>query len=202
MVVMTWLWKDLGTIGDQGELIQLSIVNQHSTFLLWYPKFLDIDIFLSMFLTSDSIGKVGIFTCRKTLQRSGKDHTIILVMPSGIYHYKFIVDGNVRYNPDLPCESDEMGHVCNLLDVHVSSLCKVLTWVLTILWPCRPTKNLDVENCLLWSYCHVLCYFLLLSHFVILSSDVILWIILSLNSFWCSKSFMSCYLEVPMTMLE
>ncbi|KAL3530096.1 hypothetical protein ACH5RR_009418 [Cinchona calisaya] len=55
---------------------------------------------------------------RKTLQRSGKDHTILLVLPSGIYHYKFIVDGNVRHIPDLPCEADEMGQLCNLLDVH------------------------------------------------------------------------------------
>ncbi|KAL0389259.1 UNVERIFIED_CONTAM: SNF1-related protein kinase regulatory subunit beta-1, partial [Sesamum calycinum] len=41
-----------------------------------------------------------------------------LVLPSGIFHYKFIVDGEVRYIPDLPSETDEMGGVCNLLDVH------------------------------------------------------------------------------------
>ncbi|KAE8655460.1 SNF1-related protein kinase regulatory subunit beta-1 [Hibiscus syriacus] len=57
---------------------------------------------------------------RKTLQRSGKDHSILLVLPSGVYHYKFIVDGEWRYTPDLPFVSDEMGHVCNLLDVHDS----------------------------------------------------------------------------------
>ncbi|KAK6153200.1 hypothetical protein DH2020_012839 [Rehmannia glutinosa] len=55
---------------------------------------------------------------RKILQRSGKDHSILLVLPSGIFRYKFIVDGEVRYIPDLPSETDEMGHVCNLLDVH------------------------------------------------------------------------------------
>ncbi|XP_039043512.1 SNF1-related protein kinase regulatory subunit beta-1-like [Hibiscus syriacus] len=55
---------------------------------------------------------------RKTLQRSGKDHSILLVLPSGIYHYKFIVDGEWRYAPDLPFSADEMGHICNLLDVH------------------------------------------------------------------------------------
>lgn len=43
-----------------------------------------------------------------------------MVLPSGVFRYKFIVDGEVRYIPDLPSESDEMGHVCNLLDVHVS----------------------------------------------------------------------------------
>ncbi|XP_058196275.1 SNF1-related protein kinase regulatory subunit beta-1 [Rhododendron vialii] len=55
---------------------------------------------------------------RKLLQRSGKDHSILLVLPAGIYHYKFIVDGDGRYIPDLPFVADEMGHVCNLLDVH------------------------------------------------------------------------------------
>ncbi|KAK9279400.1 hypothetical protein L1049_013079 [Liquidambar formosana] len=58
------------------------------------------------------------WTVRKTLQISGKDHSILLVLPSGIYHYKFIVDGEWRYIPDLPFIADEMGHVCNLLDVH------------------------------------------------------------------------------------
>ncbi|OMO91472.1 hypothetical protein COLO4_18344 [Corchorus olitorius] len=55
---------------------------------------------------------------RKTLQRAGKDHSILLVLPSGLYHYKFIVDGEWRYIPDLPFVADETGHVCNLLDVH------------------------------------------------------------------------------------
>ncbi|XP_065861497.1 SNF1-related protein kinase regulatory subunit beta-1 isoform X3 [Euphorbia lathyris] len=54
---------------------------------------------------------------RKLLQRSGKDHSILMVLPSGIYHYKFIVDGEWRYIPDLPCATDEVGHICNLLDV-------------------------------------------------------------------------------------
>nr|GLL31544.1 SNF1-related protein kinase regulatory subunit beta-1 isoform X1 [Ipomoea trifida]GME03632.1 SNF1-related protein kinase regulatory subunit beta-1 [Ipomoea batatas] len=55
---------------------------------------------------------------RKTLQRSGKDHTILLVLPSGVYRYKFIVDGEVRYIPDIPFVADEIGGVCNLLDVN------------------------------------------------------------------------------------
>ena len=61
-----------------------------------------------------------IFACRKILQRSGKDYTVLLVLPSGIYHYKFIVDGEVRYIPELPCVADETGVVFNLLDVNVS----------------------------------------------------------------------------------
>ncbi|KAB5540730.1 hypothetical protein DKX38_013704 [Salix brachista] len=54
----------------------------------------------------------------KKLQRSGKDHSILMVLPPGIYHYKFIVDGEWRHIPDLPLVTDEMGCVCNLLDVH------------------------------------------------------------------------------------
>ncbi|GKV01190.1 hypothetical protein SLEP1_g13765 [Rubroshorea leprosula] len=58
------------------------------------------------------------WTSRKALQRSGKDHSILLVLPSGMYHYKFIVDGEWKYVPDLPFVADEAGHVCNLLDVN------------------------------------------------------------------------------------
>ncbi|KAF3969542.1 hypothetical protein CMV_006675 [Castanea mollissima] len=58
------------------------------------------------------------WTSRKMLQRSGKDHSILLVLPIGIYHYRFIVDGEWRYNPDLDFAPDEMGHVCNLLNVN------------------------------------------------------------------------------------
>ncbi|XP_010907921.1 SNF1-related protein kinase regulatory subunit beta-1 [Elaeis guineensis] len=55
---------------------------------------------------------------RKALQRSGKVHSILLVLPSGVYQYKFIIDGEIRYIPDLPCITDEMGQITNLLDVH------------------------------------------------------------------------------------
>ncbi|CAA0805911.1 SNF1-related protein kinase regulatory subunit beta-1 [Striga hermonthica] len=55
---------------------------------------------------------------RKLLQRSGKDHSILLVLPSGIFRYRFIVDGEVKYIPDLPSETDDIGSVCNVLDVH------------------------------------------------------------------------------------
>ncbi|MQL95083.1 hypothetical protein Taro_027734 [Colocasia esculenta] len=55
---------------------------------------------------------------RRILQRSGKDHSILLVLSSGVYRYKFIVDGECRYTPDLPCVADDTGHVLNLLDVH------------------------------------------------------------------------------------
>jgi 5'-AMP-activated protein kinase regulatory beta subunit len=54
------------------------------------------------------------------LEKSGKDHTILLVLPSGVYHYRIIVDGEPKYVPELPHVADEGGQVANLLDVHVS----------------------------------------------------------------------------------
>uniref|UniRef100_A0A0C9RW49 TSA: Wollemia nobilis Ref_Wollemi_Transcript_9693_1409 transcribed RNA sequence n=1 Tax=Wollemia nobilis TaxID=56998 RepID=A0A0C9RW49_9CONI len=58
------------------------------------------------------------WTSRQPLHRAGKDFTIMLVLPSGIYQYKFIVDGEWRYVPDLPWITDEMGNANNVLDVH------------------------------------------------------------------------------------
>lgn len=58
------------------------------------------------------------WTSRKALQRSGKDHAILLVLPSGVYHYRIIVEGQPRYVPELPHVTDERGQVANLLDVH------------------------------------------------------------------------------------
>ncbi|XP_062231728.1 SNF1-related protein kinase regulatory subunit beta-1-like isoform X3 [Phragmites australis] len=58
------------------------------------------------------------WTSRRAFERSGKDHTILLVLPSGVYHYRIIVDGELRYVPELPHVTDERGQVANLLDVH------------------------------------------------------------------------------------
>ena len=59
---------------------------------------------------------------RKAMQKSGKDHSLLLVLPSGVYRYRFVVDGERRCLPDLPCETDAMGNAVNLLDVNVSIL--------------------------------------------------------------------------------
>lgn len=58
--------------------------------------------------------------CRKPVQKSGKDHTILLELLSGVYRYRFVVDGEQRFLPDLPCETDNNGNIVNLLDVNVS----------------------------------------------------------------------------------
>ncbi|KAL3323354.1 hypothetical protein AABB24_037803 [Solanum stoloniferum] len=54
---------------------------------------------------------------RNLLQRSGKDFTILKVLPSGVYQYRFIVDGQWRCSPDLPCVQDEAGNTYNILDM-------------------------------------------------------------------------------------
>ncbi|XP_010251718.1 PREDICTED: SNF1-related protein kinase regulatory subunit beta-1 [Nelumbo nucifera] len=58
------------------------------------------------------------WTSRRKLQRSGKDYSLLLVLPSGIYQYKFIIDGEWRYIPELPYVADDTGCICNLLDVN------------------------------------------------------------------------------------
>ncbi|CAK9182207.1 unnamed protein product [Ilex paraguariensis] len=54
---------------------------------------------------------------KKPLQRSGKDFTIVKVLPSGVYQYRFIVDGQWRYAPDMPWAQDEAGNAYNILDL-------------------------------------------------------------------------------------
>ncbi|KAJ7549761.1 hypothetical protein O6H91_07G067400 [Diphasiastrum complanatum] len=62
-------------------------------------------------------GSWDIWRTRQPLQKSGKDFTLLKILPSGVYQYKFIVDGQWRYAADLPLTQDEMGNVTNLLDV-------------------------------------------------------------------------------------
>lgn len=54
---------------------------------------------------------------RMPLQRSGKDFTIMKVLPSGVYQYRFIVDGQWRHAPDIPCTQDDVGAAYNILDL-------------------------------------------------------------------------------------
>ncbi|KAI3456585.1 hypothetical protein Pfo_013248 [Paulownia fortunei] len=54
---------------------------------------------------------------RKPLQRSGKDFTIMNVLPSGVYQYRFLVDGQWRYSPDQPWDKDDSGNAYNILDL-------------------------------------------------------------------------------------
>ncbi|KAI4303563.1 hypothetical protein MLD38_039174 [Melastoma candidum] len=54
---------------------------------------------------------------RVRLQRSGKDFTLMKVLPSGVYQYRFVVDGQWRYAPDFPWTQDDAGAAYNILDL-------------------------------------------------------------------------------------
>uniref|UniRef100_A0A2P2KJ33 5'-AMP-activated protein kinase beta-2 subunit n=2 Tax=Rhizophora TaxID=40030 RepID=A0A2P2KJ33_RHIMU len=54
---------------------------------------------------------------RVPLQRAGKDYTIMKMLPSGVYQYRFIVDGQWRYAPDFPWAQDDVGNAYNILDL-------------------------------------------------------------------------------------
>lgn len=41
------------------------------------------------------------------------------MLPSGVYHYRFIVDECLRYAPDVPWECDDSGNAYNVLDLQV-----------------------------------------------------------------------------------
>lgn len=47
----------------------------------------------------------------------GADHSTVLSLPVGTYQYKFIVDGNWKHSPALPCETDQHGNVNNCISV-------------------------------------------------------------------------------------
>lgn len=43
------------------------------------------------------------------------------VLPSGVYEYRFIVDGQWRHAPELPLARDDAGNTFNILDLQVPS---------------------------------------------------------------------------------
>ncbi|KAK9285929.1 hypothetical protein L1049_025131 [Liquidambar formosana] len=54
---------------------------------------------------------------REALQKSGEHFIIMKMLTSGVYRYRFIVDGQWRYDQNLPRTQDDMGHVHNILDL-------------------------------------------------------------------------------------
>jgi hypothetical protein len=62
-------------------------------------------------------GSFDNWTTRQPLQHTGKDWTIIKLLPPGVYQYKFIVDGDWRYDPNQPAMYDEMSNVNNVIEV-------------------------------------------------------------------------------------
>ncbi|GAB4817836.1 hypothetical protein N2152v2_004882 [Parachlorella kessleri] len=62
-------------------------------------------------------GSFDNWTQRHTMQQSGKDFTLVKLLPPGVYQYKFIVDGQWRHDPNLPCIMDDMGNINNVIEV-------------------------------------------------------------------------------------
>lgn len=62
-------------------------------------------------------GSFDNWTQRHVMQHSGKDFTIVKLLPPGMYQYKFIVDGLWRHDPNLQCMYDDQGNINNVLEV-------------------------------------------------------------------------------------
>lgn len=106
MTVRRLLWRVHGIAGKQG-----------SQKLIFLTLFLSLDSGFSHERKSDV--QVSCENNRTPLERSGKDFTIMKVLPSGVYQYRFIVDGQWRYAPDMPWIQDEAGSTYNILDLQV-----------------------------------------------------------------------------------
>ena len=61
-----------------------------------------------------------VFCFRELLPGSGKEFSITKVLPLGIYHFRFIVDGQWRNTPELPLIYDNTGCAYNVLDLKVN----------------------------------------------------------------------------------
>jgi 5'-AMP-activated protein kinase regulatory beta subunit len=62
-------------------------------------------------------GSFDNWSTRQPLQRTGRDFTVIKLLPPGVYQYKFIVDGDWKYDPNQPAMFDEIGNVNNVIEV-------------------------------------------------------------------------------------
>ncbi|CAM8992437.1 hypothetical protein QQ045_009004 [Rhodiola kirilowii] len=57
------------------------------------------------------------WTKKELLEKSGDDFVTVKLLHSGVYHYRFIVNGRWAHDEKLPWAKDDMGSVCNILDV-------------------------------------------------------------------------------------
>eukprot|EP00879_Flechtneria_rotunda_P003348 GHRR01003575.1.p1 GENE.GHRR01003575.1~~GHRR01003575.1.p1 ORF type:complete len:273 (+),score=72.07 GHRR01003575.1:199-1017(+) len=62
-------------------------------------------------------GSFDNWSSRQPLQKTGRDFTVIKLLPPGVYQYKFIVDGDWKYDPNQPAMYDEIGNVNNVIEV-------------------------------------------------------------------------------------
>jgi 5'-AMP-activated protein kinase regulatory beta subunit len=62
-------------------------------------------------------GSFDNWTSRHVMQKSGKDFSLVKLLPPGVYQYKFIVDNQWRHDPNLSCMYDDQGNINNVLEV-------------------------------------------------------------------------------------
>ncbi|KAJ1699209.1 hypothetical protein LUZ63_007721 [Rhynchospora breviuscula] len=97
------------------------LMKDHQEELFDYPPEKEIPVLLVWTFGGKNVSVEGSWDhwkSRKSLQKSGKDFSILLALPSGVYRYTFVVDGERRCIPDLPNMTDELGNAVNVLDVN------------------------------------------------------------------------------------
>uniref|UniRef100_A0A7N0RA21 Association with the SNF1 complex (ASC) domain-containing protein n=1 Tax=Kalanchoe fedtschenkoi TaxID=63787 RepID=A0A7N0RA21_KALFE len=57
------------------------------------------------------------WTNKELLEKSGDDFVMVKLLHSGVYHYRFIVNGRWAHDEQLPWAKDGLGRFCNILDV-------------------------------------------------------------------------------------
>lgn len=62
-------------------------------------------------------GSFDNWTMRHVMQKSGRDFSLVKLLPPGVYQYKFIVDGQWRHDPNSTCMYDDQGNINNVLEV-------------------------------------------------------------------------------------
>jgi 5'-AMP-activated protein kinase regulatory beta subunit len=50
------------------------------------------------------------------MKKNGNEFVLVKQLESGIHEYKFIVDNEWRFSPDLPTTKDEHGNINNIID--------------------------------------------------------------------------------------
>lgn len=100
----------MGQLGDQ--VLELMGVCLHS--VSEFPNSL-----LIIFIFHFDYMENASLSIRDLLLGTGDAFYIEKLLPSGIYQFRFIVDGYLRCAPDLPWFSDSSGNAYNILDLQV-----------------------------------------------------------------------------------
>jgi 5'-AMP-activated protein kinase, regulatory beta subunit len=104
----------------RGSAVDAGSVYGHSEFAGWaaQPKLVPTVFMWAHGGTDVKLeGSFDNWTQRHAMQQSGKDSTLVKLLPPGMYQYKFIVEGQWRHDPNLPCMYDDQGNINNVVEV-------------------------------------------------------------------------------------